>query len=281
VGHFEEHNVFPGDKEIQIYIEQHFEAPSLVQDAPTGFIESLEHMPLAQRRTGKNKKFVRIDFKSQRIIKGPYRASEPAYRNALKFNKALALLDTNTVGHTPWKSTVWKWEVIYRHIEDHYLVAPLVAAPNVEVPAVRNVESWNGGYTYDCYERNCKALGWRIKDLIDEGRLIDEQTKEAVLQHFYLRYVLGVGDTNVGNMMKVETSDQLVAGLDLEEIRSNYDITDKYQLVVGSNVKKQRAMLEPSLGSIARIDWNTMTDDFKVLFTAQELADMTHRDTIL
>ena len=280
VGHFEEHKVFPTDKEIQIYIEQHFEAPSLVQDAPAGFIESLEHMPLAQRRTGKNKKFVRIDFKGQRIIKGPYRLSEPAYQNALKFNKALALLDANTVGDTAWKRTAWKWEVVYRIDDQHYLVAPLVAVPDLDVQTVRNVESWKGGHSYECYERNSKVLGWRIKDLIDEGQLNDEQTKEAVLQHFYLRYVLGVGDTNVGNMMKVDNTDQLVAGLDLEEVRSNYDQTDKYQLIVGSNVKKQRVVLEPSLGSIARVDWNTLTDEFKMLFTSQELADMTHRDAI-
>lgn len=282
VGHFEEHKEFPSDKEIQTYIEQHFETPSLVRDAPNGFTASLEHMPLAQRRTGKNKKFVRIDFESQRIIKGPYRTSEPAYQNALKFNKALALLDENTVGDaaTAWKSTAWKWDAVYRVGDDHYLVAPLVAVPDLNVPTVRNVESWKGGHTYECYERNSKALGWRIKDLIDERQLNDEQTKEAVLQHFYLRYLLGVGDTHVGNMMKVDTTVQLVAGVDLEEIRSNYDATDMYRLIVGSNVKKQRAVLEPSLGSIVRVDWNTITDEFKSLFTAQELADMAHRDAM-
>ena len=280
VGHFEEYKAFPSDKEIQIYIEQHFEAPSLVQDAPNGFIETLEDMPLAQRRTGKNKKFVRIDFKSQRIIKGPYRVSEPAYQNAIKFNKALALLDANTVQDTRWKSTAWKWEAVYRIGEEHYLVAPLVAIPDLDVPSVRNVETWKDGYTYECYERNSKVLGWRIKDLIDEGQLNDPQTKEAVLQHLYLRYVLGVGDTNVGNMMKVENTEQLVAGLDLDEVRSNYETTDKYQLVVGSNVKKQRALLEPFLGSITRVNWDTLTNEFKTLFTAQELADMAHRDAM-
>lgn len=276
VGHFEEHKVFPSDEEIQIYINQHFEAPSLVQDASNGFIASLEEMPLAQRRTGRHKKFVRVDFDSQRIIKGPYRTSEPAYQNALKFNQALALLDVNTGGQT-----AWKWDVVYRAGEDHYLVAPFVATPNVEASTVRNVESWKGGHTYDCFERNSKALGWRIKDLIDEGRLTDERMKQAVVQHFYLRYLLGVGDTHVGNMMKVETTDQLVAGIDLEEVRSNYDTTDTYRLVVGSNVKKQRAILEPSLGSIVQVDWNTLTDEFKTLFTAQELADMAHRDAVL
>lgn len=278
VGHFEEHKEFPTDEEIDAYNEQYFEKVSLVEDAPSGFISSLEEMPLAQRRTGRNKKFVRIDLRSQRIIKGPYRVSEPAYQNALKFNKALALLDANTVGDTAWKCTAWKWEVVYRIGEEHYLVAPLVAVPDLDVPTVHNVESWKGGHTYECYERNSKVLGWRIKDLIDEGQLTDEQTKEAVLQHFYLRYVLGVGDTNVGNMMKVELSDQLVAGLDLEEVRSNYDITDKYELIVGSNVKKQRAVLEPSLGSIVHVDWEKITDEFNSMFTVEELRNMKERD---
>jgi len=282
VGHFEEYKVFPTDKEIQTYNEQHFETPSLVQDAPTGFIASLENMPLAQRRTGKNKKFVRIDFESQRIIKGPYRNSEPPYQNALKFNKALALLDENTVGDaaTAWKCTAWKWDVVYRMGDDHYLVCPLVAVPDLDVSTVRNVESWKGGHTYDCYERNSKVLGWRIKDLIDEGRLTDDYMKEAVVQHFYLRYILGIGDTNVGNMMKVETTNQLVAGIDLEEIRSNYETSDMYTLIVGSNVKKQRMVLEPSLGSIVKVNWDTLTDEFKSLFTAQELANMAHRDAM-
>ena len=79
-------------------------------------------------------------------------------------------------------------------------------------------------------------------------------------------------------MMIVETTDQLVAGLDLEENRSNYDATDMYKLVVGSNVKKQRAVLESALGSIVRVNWDALTEEFNALFSVQELADMAHRD---
>jgi len=273
VGHFEEHKVFPTDIVIQAYIDIHFDAPSLVQDAPNGFVASLEAMPLAQRRTGRHKKFVRVDFESERIIKGPYRTSEPAYQNAIKFNRALVLMDENT-----GTQTAWEWDAIYRDCEDHYLVTPFAAPPNPNADTVLNTESWKDGHTYKCFERNSKAIGSRIKDLVDEGRLTDERVKHAVVQHFYLRYILGVGDSHVGNMMLVETGDQLVAGLDLEEIRSNYDATDMYKLVVGSNVKKQRAVLEPALGSIVRVKWGALTEEFNALFSVQELADMAHRD---
>ena len=278
VGHFEEYKVFPTSEEIQVYINQHFESgesKTLVEDAPKEFIATLERMPLAQRRTGKNKKFVRVDFASQKIVKGPYKTSEPAYQNALKFNKALALLDANT-----GTRTAWKWEVVYKVGEDHYLVCPFVATPNPETKTVHNVETWKDGHEYDCFERNSKALGWRIKDLIDEGGLKDQKTIQAVVQHFYLRYILGIGDTNVSNMMKVETTDQLVAGIDLEEKRSNYDASDMYKLVIGSNVKKQRLIFEPSLGSIVRVNWNMLTHEFTSLFTEEELTNMANRDAM-
>jgi hypothetical protein len=281
IGHFEEHKIFPSNTEIDAYIQVHFHKPSIVQPAPNGFKAAIQTMPLAQRRTGKGKKFVRIDFENKRIIKGPYSLNEPAYQNAIKFTEALLLLDANT-----GTKTGWEWESVFKDEEQHYLVAPFVSERchlNPEQLMVENVESWKNGATYHCFERNSKVLGWRIKDLIDEGRLTDDSVKQAVMQHFYLRYVLGVGDTHVGNMMLVENPNttQLVAGLDLEEIRSNYDTSSLYKLITSTNVKKHRLILEPYLNTIVRITWSTLPDKFKGLFTAQELADMEHRDNML
>ena len=61
-------------------------------------------------------------------------------------------------------------------------------------------------------------LGWRIKDMVDEKVLEDEngQNKKILidtLQHLYERYILGIGDTHMTNILYVNKhkTNQLVA----------------------------------------------------------------------
>lgn len=286
VGHFEEHKEFPNNQQIVQYIELHFGSKQnvpIVETVEVEFCDKLKNMPLAQRRTGKNKKFTHIDFKEQRIIKGPYHCDEPSYTNALKFTRALTLLDENTSS-----LTAWNWEKTYKCGMNYYLVSKFVSE-NYEKDEVQrnkkiitNTESWVNGKTYECFERDSKVLGCRIKDLLDENKTNDVLINQAVMQHFYLRYILGVGDTSVSNMLVVEqsTTKQVVAGIDLEEIRKNYDATTLFKLVVGSEVKKQKDLLGKHLREVRVVNWNALNEEFNSLFTLQELADMKHRSII-
>jgi hypothetical protein len=61
----------------------------------------------------------------------------------------------------------------------------------------------------------------RVSDIEKTGLLTDE-IKSATLQHLYLRFLLGIGDSGTNNVLIREDCDstgRLIAGIDLEERR--------------------------------------------------------------
>ena len=57
----------------------------------------------------------------------------------------------------------------------------------------------------------------RISDL----SILSSDVKIAVLQHLYFRYLLNIGDSGDHNiLLREDSSDKLIAGIDMEDIRT-------------------------------------------------------------
>ena len=253
------------------------------------FTKYLETLPLAQRRTGRGKKFVYIDFNETSVIKGPYTENEITMINALKYNEALQTLDNDTKTNTHWP-----WTSVLNHGSKFYLVSPFVSENYEKDEDVRNsmmvenTEKWTNGKTYKCFERDSKVLGYRLKDYIDEGLLKERsdknnKIKNDTVQHLYLRYILGIGDTSASNIIIVDRNDtqQLIAGIDLEEFREKYNGKTVHELLFASAVKKQVVLFADSLKYIKFVDWNNVQKKFETMFTSTQIESMKQRDKIL
>ena len=317
VGFYEDNKMFPTLLQLNFYIEFYFgKKPVSLKDMETAskmrdlsdlikltkinlvivsedkskeFNQFLETLPLAQQRTGRNKKCTYIDFKKERIIKGPYSKTSFAMINALKYNYALEIMEKNT------KCKVgWKWKELIQDNENYYLVTDFVSDNYEKDPAKRKAlmifkkkESWKGGKTYYYFDRNSKVLGFRVKDMVDDNLLIKETTQNrtiiiAILQHFYLRMVLGIGDSGVSNVLFVDkkSTKQVIAGIDLEEMRATFDTSSILQYLIGKEIKKQKHLFEPYVHSIHLLNWTMpkLKTEFSKLFLLEQIQFMKDRD---
>jgi len=318
VGYYEENKVFPTAVQLEFYIKYYFGPPLSSKDMeaaskmreldhlliitkiPLTVIENSEifeaflgGLPLAQQRTSRNKKFTYIDFDKERIIKGPYSRTDFAMITALKYNFVLELLDKNTKSKTGWK-----WKELLQDGENYYMVTDFVSDNYMKDAEERkgllvhkDMETWVGGKSYYYFERNSKALGYRIKDLVDDDLLIEDNVKNTnikkdTLQHFYLRYILGIGDTHVSNVLAVDKpgTSQVIAGIDLEEMRNTFDDTGSIlKLLIGKEVKKQKALFDPYLYNITLVNWAQpkLKGIFNQIFLTEQVNKMLERDAML
>ncbi len=317
VGFYEENKQFPTLLQLNFYIEYYFgkkpvslkdmEAASKMRDLSDliklikinlviitenkteEFNQFLETLPLAQQRTGRNKKCTYIDFEKERIIKGPYSKTSFAMINALKYNYALEIMEKNT------KCKVgWKWKELIQDDKNYYLVTDFVSDNYEKDPEKRKAlmvfkekESWEGGKSYYYFDRNSKVLGYRVKDMIDDNLLIKETTKNrtiiiGILQHFYLRMVLGIGDSGVSNILFVDkkSTKQVIAGIDLEEMRARFDKSSILKYLIGKEIKKQKKLFEPHIHSIHLLNWDLpkLKTAFSTLFLPEQVQLMKDRD---
>lgn len=320
VGFYEENGLFPTLEQVHFYVEYYFEdknssgreielvskmrdLDALVKVAgipikvisveeSDAFNKFLGGLPLAQQRTGRSKKFTYIDFDNKTIIKGPYMYNEFPMITALKYNYALEVLDKNTRSQTGWK-----WDELLLDGENYYMVTGFVSENYEKNEAVRKSklvfkakESWKGGKTYYYFERDSKVLGYRIKDMIDDNMFLKEGSKTTkiiidVLQHLYLRYVLGVGDTHTSNLLFVDIAKkkQVVAGIDMEELRKIFNDENIITLLFTRNIKKVEIIFRPYVHSIRLIKWDTpkVKSVFKLLFLGEQIKAMKERDALL
>ena len=202
-------------------------------------------------------------------------------------------MDKNTKSKTGWK-----WKELLQDGENYYMVTDFVSDNYMKDAEERkgllvhkDMETWVGGKSYYYFERNSKALGYRIKDLVDDDLLIEDNVKNTnikkdTLQHFYLRYILGIGDTHVSNVLAVDKpgTSQVIAGIDLEEMRNTFDDTGSIlKLLIGKEVKKQKALFDPYLYNITLVNWAQpkLKGIFNQIFLTEQVNKMLERDAML
>lgn len=318
VGFYLEYKTYPSivqlDAMIHYYFEHTFEFRELELASKLRNIDLIKHhisiqekiipaektkeylhyvgsLPLAQQRTSRNKKFTRIDFDREKIVKGPYTPNDFPLLTLLKYNQALDILDKSVKSKTGWK---WKTLIFVDSV--YYLETDFVSDNWIKDKDIRKSllkkkekESWKGGVGYYYFERNSKVLGPRIKDMIDDKVFDSENETHAniildILQHLYHRLVLGVGDTHTSNILHVhkKNTNQQIAGIDLEEIRKHVNQKTPIALLLNREAKADKLVLEPHLYNIKLLDWSgkKLTEKLQPLFLSEQIYEMKKRDAL-
>lgn len=261
----------------------------------TKYINSkdINEFPLIQKRTGRNKKFNRIDFNNKFIIKGPYKNTDKDILYAIKYNIALQFLDsvTNYKTAIPW------YNIYIDEINQYYLVSKFVTN-NIMIESDRNkiikkiLDQWSNT-EFQYFERDSNVVGIRISDIFKNQllleKLLDTNLKQHILQHLYLRYILGIGDTGPHNMLYVDNIlHQVIGGFDLEEFRSeeSYFIEVKnnpYKLLFNVNHNTYLHHFPYELfESLNFIDWTNedFINNLESIFDKHQIISMITRDNI-
>ena len=247
----------------------------------------LNDLPLAQQRTSRYKKYVRIDFDKSRIIKGPYEKTEISFYKAIFWNYALIVLEKSSDS-----KTAWKWTNIYVDDNDKYYLVTDFVSDNVKNETERNkslkktTEKFGKKSNVSFFDRNSCVLGYRILDLIknkDLQKLLTPTVKQDTVQHLYLRYLLKIGDTGLANMLYVDRRgmEQKVAGIDLEEDRSPKTLNKDtpYKLLFAAKHATYEKVFKDSINQIKFVNWDDeWVSEFSNMFTKKAMDEMRKRD---
>lgn len=184
-------------------------------------ISEIKDAPHAQKRTSDHKKAVYIV--EDLVFKGPYKPDDLKLRNNLGHTYAIELLE-EALQLPEWRRGSLRWKYLGCWDDSqYYLVAPNVGKwKNIPIELVTTGVEENAPVV----PREVAVM--RVLELENNGQLTDD-IKLASLQHLYLRFLLGIGDSGTNNVLVREDSDstgRLIAGIDLEEKR---DIKEKNQ----------------------------------------------------
>lgn len=222
-----------------------------VQEADAQFEQELSGLPLAQKRTSRNKAYVYV--LGEEILKGPYRPQSLKLINNLRYPYLIAYLEEALRLPDCYRG-VFRWrrllfspsgeertyyvagENVGRH--EDMRVQPgstqvdsdfLVAERGTFVKRVSEIEKVKKGARYE-----------RHPDF-------DERVAVASLQHLYFRHLLNIGDSGTHNILVRqgrETSGRSIAGIDFDEHRSGQE----RRTALGYFFKKEDAYLEEVYG---------------------------------
>ncbi len=197
-----------------------------VRQAEAGFTETLARLPLAQKRTSKNKAYVHVG--PDAICKGPYSSTSLKLVNNLRYPHLIHLLEDG-LKLPPAVRGVYCWATLFvcRNGEQlvYYLGGPNVGRPErMQVedaatlvdPAFRVVN--RGTLLRRVSEIEKVKVGSRWRRHPDFDRVV----AVASLQHLYLRHLFNVGDSGTHNILVREdrhTTGHPVAGIDFDEHR--------------------------------------------------------------
>lgn len=251
--------------------------------------KDIYEFPLTQQRTGKRKKFNRIDFDKKVIIKGPYDSKDNELLYSIKYNIILQELDK----YSGFKSS-WPWSEIYIDENNQYYLVSKFVSNNIMNESDRNkiiqtmIDKWSG-IEIKYFDRSVSVVGIRISEIFNDSKykdLLDIKLKQNILQHLYFRLILGIGDTGIWNMLYVQNdSDQIIAGIDLEEFRSLEGLMREtpYQILFNtSNNTYLHYFNEEMFKSITLINWHNkdLYDSLSNILDQEQIMSMVSRDNI-
>ena len=92
----------------------------------------------------------------------------------------------------------------------------------------------------------------RISDIITMyPNKFTSDIKQATLQHLYFRYLLNIGDSGTQNILyREDNSNQLVVGIDMEEIRGKDQGHTKLEYLFNSRYNKKVALFKDMIDNV-------------------------------
>ncbi|CAF0994819.1 unnamed protein product [Rotaria sordida] len=213
---------------------------------PISFVsDELSKLAHGQRRTSTHKKavFISTDY----VYKGPYLASSQGDRKKLLYNlyftRALLTLEQYLKIPDHLRSIIdWHSVIKIDDINEYYL-------KQKSLGKLSTLESDHEVVTTKV-ETNIKVLrrGSHINRLIelenDKSNFQNDKKYlcQACLQHFYLRYILNIGDSGTWNILVRRDHNQGICGIDFEEIRSEKSkkTNDPLTMIMSKVSKRQQ-----------------------------------------
>ena len=148
------------------------------------------------------------------VVKGPYQLRNQKFQLNLKNTKALCLLENHY--HIREKSrSCLPWSFILEYSGDYYLVNKNMGGSDFEIEQNPNTKDKGK-------QEKLKRGDWTI---ITRGSMInraseinpDKELGIAITQHLYFRFILGIGDVPLVNILVTRHQPQMIVGIDMEE----------------------------------------------------------------
>ena len=207
--------------------------------------DQLANLPHGQRRTSAHKKavFISTDY----VYKGPYRGNSPGdvkkFLNNLYFTRALIALEEDLKLSEDLRSIVdWHSVIKISDVDEYYLKQKALGNLSTDENDRELVTTK--------VEKNVQVLrrGSHIHRLVELENDQDNfpEIYRATIQHFYLRYLLNVGDSGTWNILVRRDEDQRICGIDFEELRSEKvkKATDSLTMIMSKVSKRQRQLYQ-------------------------------------
>lgn len=200
---------------------------------------------ICQKRTSKTKKFTYLI--DDKIVKGPYKDTGKRFINNVVFTQGILHLE-KLLGFK--KQIALKWSKILIYNDVYYFEFKNVGDSSKTLLAD---EEWED---LKLIERG--SFVDRVSDIDQTKKGLTDEQRVTCLQHLYLRFVLGIGDSGTHNMLK--GSDDRIYGIDLEDMRTfNKFPENKMDMLFVRVSKKRRKLYEPHLDDVKVIDINNLS----------------------
>ena len=234
------------------------------------------NLPTAQKRTSKHKKFVYVDVENGEVLKGPYKADEASYLNAIRNTTNIGILEDALELPMEQRASL---PILREEVRDGkiYLVFKNVGRNEIKAGSVTCVTT---RIDQDVPVLNRKSYVRRISD-VEQGDFFNMTPDIAipVLQHLYIRYILGVGDSGAHNILWREDSanqPKRIAGIDLEENRRPMVPSTRMDALFSKSSKYQRLFYQKFLPFIKVIDIE-MLEKLKENFPDEAFSSRVHQ----
>jgi len=239
-----------------------------VEPVPKGF--NLDNIPQCQKLTATYKKKVKAwtgPDGVQYVVKGPYKPTDKTLLLNLITTAQLIELEDHLKlpvelrSALSWKAVLKVPGTAKRHPR-YYLVA-------------RNV-----GNTEHLESEICSSKMETDVDVIKRGTMVKRvselteteltpEIQRATLQHLYLRYLLGTGDSGDHNILVISDPSkfggQLIVGNDLEEKRKRKPLKSKWEALFKRPSKKNKKWYAGSIDSVVVIPDHPEHGDYSTL----------------
>jgi hypothetical protein len=224
-----------------------------IKKLSTRAMTKVNSAPQAQKRTATYKKAVYIV--EALVFKGPYACDDPRLMNNLKCTYAIQLLEA-VLQLPEWQRGSLQWEYIgCWDGNQYYLVAQNVG--NWENISPKPAKS---GLNPNAMIVPREMHVMRVSEFEGKALLTDDM-KLAALQHLYLRYILGIGDSGTHNVLirkDYDSTGRLIAGIDLEDKRGNIAKKSRLSFLFGKLYPKHIALYGSDIHKIKSLSYSQL-----------------------
>ena len=153
------------------------------------------------------------------VVKGPYQLDNQKFQLNLKNTKALCLLENHYDIQEKFRSCL-PWSFILEYRGKYYLVNKNMGSSDFEIEQNPNTKD----------KKKLEKLKQGDWTIITRGSMInraseivpDRELGIAITQHLYFRFILGIGDVPLVNILVTRDQPQLIVGIDMEEKPQKY-----------------------------------------------------------